>query len=239
MRSFVIARREWRSAFDTPVAYVLLAFLPAVLAAFFFVVGSFFDEQTASLRRFFENLPMLMVLAAPATTMRLWAEERRSGTEELLMTYPFRVRELVLGKFLGALGLLALALTFTLGVPFTVAFLGDLDWGPVIGGYLGALLLGAASVAVGLFFSALTRNQIVAWLLGVTVLLAFNLIGIAATATAVPPWLSALFLDLDFGARFASIARGVLDLQDAAFFGGVAAVFLCWNGLVIEARRWS
>jgi ABC-2 type transport system permease protein len=170
--------------------------------------------------------------------MRLWAEERRSGTEELLLTLPFRIRDLVLGKFLGAWGLLALAFLLTAGLPLTVAALGPLDWGPVLGGYLGCLLLAATAVAVGQFFSALTRNQVVAWLLAALLLLAWNLVGVAATATAVPAWLARVFLRLDFGVRFTDLARGVLDLRDLVYFGGLAALFLCGNGLVLETRRW-
>jgi ABC-2 type transport system permease protein len=126
MKAFLLAKREWKSAVDSPVAYVLLALLPAVSAAFFFVMGPFFDRGVATLRDFFGLLPWLFVMVIPAITMRAWAEERRSGTEELLMTYPMRLRDLVLGKFLGAWGLLAASLFFTAGIPLTVASLGDL-----------------------------------------------------------------------------------------------------------------
>lgn len=238
MRTLAVARRELRSAFDSPVAYVLLGLVPAVAAAFFFLVGGFFAEGTASLRGFFALMPWLLIFVAPAVTMRLWSEERRSGTEELLLTYPFRVRELVLGKFLAAWTLLALALAATAGVPLTVAWLGDLDWGPVVGGYVGTLLLGAASIAAGLLLSACTRNQVVAWLCSVVLLVVLNLLAVAATASAVPPALGRVLLFADFGARFESIARGVLDLRDLLFYAGVTALFLAWNGLAVERRRW-
>lgn len=238
MKVLVLARREWRAAFETPVAYVFLALFPAVAALFFFVLSDFFVEGRASLRAFFSHLPGLLVFAAPAATMRQWAEERRGGTEELLLTYPFRVADLVLGKFLAAFGLLLLALALTGGVPLTVAALGDLDWGPVIGGYVGTALLAAACVAVGLFFSACTRNQIVAWILAAAALFAANAVGAAATATAIPPAFGRLLLALDFGVHFQSIARGVLDARDVAFYLAVTAWFLCLNGLMVEARRW-
>lgn len=238
MNALVLARRELRSAFGTPVGWALLAAVPAVLSAFFFVLGPFFAEGAASLRRFFELLPGVLILAAPAATMRLWAEERRSGTEELLSSYPFRVAELVLGKFLAAWALLALALLFTGAVPFSVAALGDLDWGPVAGGYVAALLLAAACAAVGLCASACTRNQVVAWLLAAAILLLFNVIRAAGTATGIPAWLARLFLSLDFGLRFAALARGVVDSRDLAFFAAVTAWFLALNGLLVELRRW-
>ncbi|MBC8330280.1 MAG: ABC transporter permease [Planctomycetes bacterium] len=238
MRALVIARRELLAAFDSPVAYLVLALVPALTAAFFFVLGGFFQQGVATLRDWFAFLPLLLIPVAPALTMRLWSEEFRSGTEELLATYPFRLRDLVLGKFLGAWGLLAVALGFTLGAPLTVAQLGDLDWGPVLGGYLGALLLGGACIAVGAFFSSCTRNQVVAWLLGVVVLLGFNLLAPAATAAAMPERLGRVLWSLDFGRRFADIARGVIALEDVVFYGVVTALFLCLNGLRLEARRW-
>jgi len=238
VKAWVLARREWRSAFETPVAYVFLALFPAAAALFFFVLGGFFAQRSASLRGFFAVLPSLLIFAAPTVTMRLWSEERRGGTEELLRTYPFRVRDLVLGKFLAAFGLLAAALSLTAGVPLTVAWLGEPDPGPIWGGYLASLLLGAACVAVGLFFSACTRNQIVAWILGVMALVFFNGIHAAATATAVPTWLGRLLLELDFGTHFRSIVWGVVDLRDVLFYVAATVWFLCLNGLVLEQRRW-
>ncbi|KAA3613450.1 MAG: hypothetical protein DWQ01_02700 [Planctomycetota bacterium] len=238
MKAWVLARREWRVAFDTPIAYVVLALFPALTAAFFLLMGPFFAQRQASLRGFFALLPMLFILVVPATTMRLWAEERRSGTEEILHTYPFRVRDLVLGKFLGAWGLVFSALVLTLGIPLAVASLGPLDWGPVWGGYFGSMLLGAACVAIGLFCSACCRNQIVAWILGALVILLFNLCGSAAVAAAMPKGLAALLLQMDFGRRFESLHRGVIALPDVVFFVALTALFLIANGLVVETRRW-
>ena len=191
------------------------------------------------MRGFFAWIPWLLVVLAPAISMRIWAEERRSGTEELLLTFPFQLRDLVVGKFLGAWAILGVALLFTAGVPITLECLGDLDWGPVLGGYVSAMLLGGASLAVGLFLSALTANQIVAWLLGVTVLMFFNLVGGAATASAMPPGFGRLLLAIDFGEHFHSITRGVIGLGSVAFYFAVMVLFLCANGIVMERRRWS
>lgn len=239
MRSLVIARREIGAAFESPAGWAVVAFLPAAAAAFFFLLGPFFAAGEASLRGFFANLPWLMALVAPALTMRAWAEERRAGTEELLLTWPFRVRELVWGKFLGAWAVLAIALLATLGVPLSVAALGELDAGPVIGGYLGALLCGGASLAVGLLFSAATRSQIVAWLAAVAALAVLNLIGLAATAEAVPPALGRLLLAADLQARFHAIARGMVDAQSLLHYAAITAVALCGSGLIVERRRFA
>ena len=133
----LLAKRELRSFVDTPVGYVVLAVFPATLAALFFLVGSFFVEGEATLRNFFNRMPMAMALLVPALTMRMWSEEIREGTEELLLTWPIRLRALVLGKFLGALSLLALTLLATIMIPLTVAYLGDVDGGAVLAGYCG------------------------------------------------------------------------------------------------------
>lgn len=239
MSSLTIARREIGAAFESPAGWAVLAFFPAAAAAFFFLLGPFFAAGEASLRGFFGNLPWLMALVAPALTMRSWAEERRAGTEELLLTWPFRVRELVWGKFLGAWAVLALALLATLGVPLSVGALGDLDAGPVIGGYLGALLCGGASLAVGLLFSACTRSQIVAWLAAVAALTVLNLIGLAATAEAMPPALGRVLIEADLQARFHAIARGVVDLRSLLHYALLSALALCGTGLIVERRRFA
>jgi len=237
--AWTLAVREWKGAFETPVAWLLLALFPATTAGFFFLLGGFFEAGEASLRGFFALLPGFFVVLAPALSMRSWAEEHRSGTRTLLFTWPFPEASLVLGKFLGGLGLLALALAATAGVPLTVATLGDLDPGPVAGGYLGALLLGSACLALGQFLSACTRNQVVAWVLGVLALLGLNLLGVAATAEAMPERLGRLLLGLDFGLRFQDLTRGVLALDDLGFFAAFTAFFLFLNVLLLEARRWS
>ena len=239
MRCFVIAARELKVAFDSPIAWVIWGVVPAATAAFFFVLGSFFDQGIASMRGWFALMPFLLVVIAPALTMRMWAEEIRSGTFELLRTMPFTVFDLVVGKFLAAFGLLAIALCFSAATPISISLLGELDWGPVFAAYFGTLLLGAASVACGLFCSAFTRNQVVAWLLGVALLTICNLFASAAMAEAMPPSLGRIFLHLDFGVRFAGMTRGVLPLEDILFFLSVSAFFLSLNGMLLQRRRWS
>ena len=154
------------------------------------------------------------------------------------MSYPFRVRDLVLGKFFGAWSLLAMALLATACTPLTVAWLGSLDPGPVLGGYLGAMLIGAACLAAGLFLSALTQNQIVAWLLGVLLLSFLNLPGVIAPLLTLSPGWSRLLIAMDMHERFAAMARGVVSFEDLIYFLGITTLFLCLNGLVLERRRW-
>ncbi len=236
-RAVVVARREVLTAFETPVGWMVLAALPAASAAFFFVLGPFFAIGQADLRGFFSNLPWLLSLVGPALTMRSWAEERRSGADELLTTWPLTTSELVVGKFLGAAVVLALALAATGGIVATVALLGDLDAGAVVGGYLGAFLLGTCALAVGEFFSALTRSQVVAWIAAVAVLVALQLVGIAAGAEALPEAVRAVLLHLSLQTHYQPMTHGVVDLGGVLWLLALTGGFLAATGLVLEARR--
>ena len=234
-----VARRELNAYFDSPIAYVFLAVFFAAALFTFFNINAFFSRGIADLRGLFDAIPFLMVLLVPALTMRLWAEETRQGTFELLVTLPARDRELVLGKFLASWGLLACGLGLTLILPFTVAFLGDLDWGPVIGGYLGALLLGAAYLAVGQFVSATTENQILAFILAMVVCLVLYGIGVDAFTNLLPDRTAALFRSLGTGSRFESIARGVIDIRDLAYYVSISGFFLAACVVTLKVRRWA
>ncbi len=238
-RIWTIAKKELQIFFGSPMAAVFIgAFLLAVLFSFFWL-ETFFARNSAEVRGLFRWLPLLMIFLAAALTMRQWSEEQRMGTLEVLLTLPVRLSHLVLGKFVAVLLLVALALALTLGLPVTVSFLGPLDWGPVIGGYLGALLLAAAYLAIGLFVSSRTDNQIVA-LLG-TVLLAgfFYLLGSTGITDFMGTSLGELFRNLGTGSRFASIERGVLDLRDLVYYGSLTTFFLLLNVLSLERTRWS
>ncbi|HKJ76769.1 MAG TPA: ABC transporter permease subunit, partial [Gammaproteobacteria bacterium] len=175
--SLHVARRELAGFFHSPVAYLFLAAFLAVSLFVFFWVETFFARNIADLKPLFKWMPVLLIFLVSALTMRLWSEERRSGTLEVLLTTPVPPTRLVLGKFLAAWALVAVALALTLPLPITVALLGPLDWGPVFGGYVAALLLAAAYIAMGLFVSARTDNGIVA-LIGTAALCGgFYLIG--------------------------------------------------------------
>jgi ABC-2 type transport system permease protein len=234
-----IAAKELTGYFASPAAFLFLAaFLGATLFIFFWV-ATFFERNLADVRPLFQWMPILLIFLVAALTMRAWAEERRAGTLELLLTSPTTPAELVLGKFLGCLGLVLIALVLTLALPITVAFLGPLDWGPVVGGYLAAIALAAAYVAIGLWVSGRTDNQIVSLILTVIVTGALYLIGADALTALVGyragEWLHAIGM----GARFASITRGVLDLRDLYYYLSVTAAFLILNRLSLETMRWA
>jgi ABC-2 type transport system permease protein len=169
-----IFKKEFRTYFVSPIAYIVISIFLIVIGWFFF--STFFLFNQAGLRNFFLLLPIVFAFVIPAVTMRLFSEEYHIGSYETLLTMPVTFREVVLGKFLASVAFIAAMLFPTLAYPITVSFLGDLDWGPVVGGYVGALLLGASFAGVGLFASSLTRNQIVAFIIGVAICFALVLV---------------------------------------------------------------
>ncbi|HKQ60696.1 MAG TPA: ABC transporter permease [Candidatus Polarisedimenticolaceae bacterium] len=234
-----IASRELRAYFNSPIAYVFLfAFAGAALFTFF-NVKAFFSRGQADLRGLFEAVPLLMVLLVPALTMRLWAEEEKQGTLEVLLTLPAQDLELVAGKFLASWALLAAGLALTLPLPFTVAWLGNLDWGPVWGGYIGALLLGAAYLALGQFVSALTENQILAFILSLVLCLTLYGLGTEVFTGLFSDRAAALLRALGSGSRFESIARGVVDLRDLVYYLSLSVFFLALSVGALRAKRWA
>ncbi len=244
MREFLpvigrITKKEFRGFFSTPAAYLFIgAFLTLVLFMFFWL-ETFFARNIADVRPLFEWLPLLLIFLVAALTMRSWAEERVGGTLESLLTAPVRPLELVLGKFCASLLLVSIALLLTLPLPVTVALLGPLDWGPVIGGYVATLFLAAAYVAIGLYMSVRTDNSIVALILTSVVCGLFYLIGAETITTLfghdVGSWLALL----GTGTRFQSISRGVLDLRDLYYYSSIVGVFLTLNVFSLEQIRWA
>jgi ABC-2 type transport system permease protein len=232
-----IARRELRAYFTTPVAFIVVVFFLVVTAAWFFFAQQFFAQDAATLRGYFSLWPVVFILLLPALTMRSWAEERRQGTAEILLTLPARERELVLGKFLGSLALLLIAVLLTLPVPLSVAPLGFFEPGQIVGQYVGAILLGCTGLAAGMLLSALSANQISAFLLGVVFLLLITMIGQLPSALALPGWLAAAFTWLSLDFHFDSFRKGVLDSRDALFFVVLTCAFLYINTKVLFLRR--
>lgn len=234
-----ITRKELDSYFGSPMALIFLgAFLSVTLFTFFWV-DPFFARGLADIRPLFDWMPLLLIFLVAALTMRQWSEEQRSGTLEMLLTLPVKPWQLVLGKFLATMGLVLLALLLTLPLVISVALLGPLDWGPVIGGYAAALLLAAAYAAIGLFVSSRTDNQIVALL--ATGLLGglIYLVGTTGVTDFIGnPW-AAILRALGTGSRFESIQRGVIDLRDLVYYLSIAGFFLALNTLSIESKRWS
>ncbi|HUL68404.1 MAG TPA: Gldg family protein [Burkholderiaceae bacterium] len=233
------ARKELAGFFASPAGFLFLAAFLAVTLFVFFWVDTFFARGLADVRPLFQWMPLLLIVLVAALTMRAWAEERRAGTLELLLTSPTAPTELVLGKFFGAMGLVAIALALTLPLPITVALLGPLDWGPVIGGYVAAFALASAYVAIGLWVSSRTDNQIVSLILTALITGAFYLIGTPVLTNLFGIHAGAVLRDLGAGARFDSITRGVLDLRDLYYYLSLTATFLVLNRLAIEKLRWA
>ena len=233
-----IARKEFRVFFASPAAWLFLgAFLVVTLFVFFWV-ETFFARNLADLQPLFQWMPVLLIFLVAALTMRAWSEERRSGTLESLLTAPVRPLDLVLGKFLAALGLVALALALTLPLPVTISFLGPLDWGPVIGGYVASLFLAAAYIAIGLYTSSRTDNPVVALILTAVVGGVFYVVGMDALTNLFGRDVGTVLAQLGTGTHFESITRGVLDLRDLYYYLSIVAVFLTLNLHQLERLRW-
>lgn len=221
-----VARREVAAYFDSPVAYIVLVSFLAVAGWMYF--STLFLLDRADLRPFFTPSPfspaMLIVILAPAMTMRLIAEERKSGTIELLLTMPMRDGEIIVGKFLAALALMMVGLGLTLAYPLTVAQLGDLDWGPVVGGYVGMSLFAAALLSIGVLCSTLTENQIVAFI--VAFLVSAVLYYVYWLQFFVPAFLSPLVEFLSVSFHLDNLARGVIDSRDVLYYLSLTAACL-------------
>jgi ABC-2 type transport system permease protein len=238
-RMLAITKKELKAYFGSPMAALFIgAFLLTALFSFFWV-ETFFARNTADIRPLFRWMPVLMIFLVGALTMRQWSEEQRMGTMEILMTLPVRLWQLVLGKFLAVLALVAVALLLTFGLPITVSLLGPLDWGPVFGGYLGALLMASAYIAIGLYLSSRTDNQIVALILTVLVGGFFYILGSTDITNFMGNTMGELFRALGTGSRFTSIERGVIDLRDLVYYASLTAFFLSLNILTLDKKRWS
>jgi ABC-2 type transport system permease protein len=234
-----VANKELAAFFGSPVAYIFIGAFLAVCLFVFFWADAFFARNIADSRPLFQWMPVLLIFLAAALTMRLWSEERRAGTLEILMTLPVPTWRLVLGKFLAALALVAIALLLTLPLPITVSILGPLDWGPVLGAYLATLLLAAAYLSIGLFVSARTDNPIVA-LIGTVLLCAvFYLLGSDALTQLMGHRGGELLRLLGSGSRFESITRGVVDLRDLYFYLSLVGTFLALTVYSLERLRWA
>ncbi|MFT3707125.1 MAG: ABC transporter permease subunit [Archangium sp.] len=232
-----VARREFSTWFGSPIAYVVLGVFLLISGWFFF--APLFLQGAASLRGFFALIPLLFVFLGPAITMRALAEEKKSGTLELLLTLPMEDWQIVGGKFLASLGMVAVGLVFTVPYAITVAALtgpgAPFDWGAVFAGYLGSLLLASSFIALGLWTSALTRNQIVSFIFGAALCFGFWIID--NFAVLLPEWLArvAEFMSVDF--HFANIARGVIDSRDVIFYLSLTAIGLVLTTSTLSSAR--
>jgi ABC-2 type transport system permease protein len=227
-----IFEKEFRTYFVSPIAYIVISIFLLVTGWFFFMTFFLFDQ--ADLRNFFGLLPITFSFVVPAITMRLFSEELNVGSYEILLTMPVTFRQVVLGKFLASLVFVAAMLVPTLAYPVSVAFLGELDWGPVVGGYIGAILLGASFSAIGLFASSLTRNQIIAFITGMAI--CFSLTLIDKMLFFLPQVLLGFLQYLGADFHFRNISKGILDSRDILYFLCVSFVALYGTHLALQEK---
>jgi len=236
-----VMRRELAGYFATPVAWVFIVIFLVMAGAFTFYIGAFYDRGIADLDPFFTFHPWLYLFLVPAIAMRLWAEERRSGTIELLLTLPVTLWQAVLGKFLAAWLFVGLALLLTFPLWLTVNYLGDPDNGVVAAGYIGSWLMAGGFLAIGSCMSALTRNQVVAFILSVVVCFGFLVSGLPMIMDLFSSWAPQSLLDaiaeFSFLAHFSTISRGVIDLRDLIYFALVIVLWLLANTMVLEMKK--
>jgi ABC-2 type transport system permease protein len=233
--ALVISKREIRTYFNSPVAYIVVTVFTIVFGFFFF--NNLFVEKQADMRAFFSLAPLMFCFFAPAITMRLLAEEKGSGTIEILITMPVRDWEVVVGKWLAAMALLVTTLALTLVFAITVAKLGPLDKGPAMGGYLGLLLMGGSYVAIGVMASSFTRNQVVSLIISFGICFALFLFG--KVLPFIPEKLQSIVAFLSTDSHFENVSRGVIDSRDVLYYVSVIVVTLLIATTSLQSRKWK
>jgi len=238
---YIITKRELMSYFATPVAYVFIVIFLAFTGALAFYVGGFFDRGRADLISFFFYHTWLYLLLIPAISMRLWAEERKTGTIELLMTLPVSTTEAVLGKFLAAWLFAGIALGLTFPMWVTVNVLGGPDNGVILASYIGSFVMAGAYLAIGSCISALTKNQVIAFIVAAAVCFLFTMSGLELVLNFFRLWAPDLLIDtiaaMSFLTHFKAITKGVIDFRDVVFFASLIAVFLFANVAAVETKK--
>ncbi len=238
--TLIVARRELGGYFATPVAVVFIVIFLALQGALTFNLGNFFDRNQADLAPFFNFVPWVFLLLVPAITMRLWAEERRLGTIELLLTLPITQGQAVMGKFLAAWAFCAIALVLTFPFVITVNYLGHPDNGVIATGYLGALLVAGAFLAIGSALSAATKNQVIAFVLAVAVCFVFAVASsplVTDFLSKTAPALAEVARRVSVSDRFQSFTRGIIDLRDLIYFASFIGFWLYLNTVIVEHRK--
>jgi len=238
--TLAVAGRELAGYFATPVAVVFIVIFLVLQGVLTYNLGGFFDRDQADLVPFFGFIPWVFLLLVPAITMRLWAEERRLGTIELLLTLPLRQSEAVVGKFLAAWSFCAIALVLTFPFWITVNVLGSPDNGVIACGYIGALLVAGAFLAIGAAMSALTKNQVIAFVLGLAVCFVFAVASYPVVTDFIStgsPGLAAFARRISVGERFMDFTRGLIELRDLIYFASLIGFFLFLNTILIEHRK--
>jgi ABC-2 type transport system permease protein len=241
--TLAILKREFQAYFATPVAYVFIVIFLFLTGTFTFYLGDFYERNQADLEPFFQFHPWLYLFLIPAISMRLWAEERKTGTVELLMTLPVSLTQVVLGKFLAAWCFTAIALLLTFPIWITVNYLGDPDNTVILAGYIGSLLMAGAFLAIGACISALTKNQVIAFVVSVVICFGFILSGFPLVLDFFQGWAPQAIVEVissfSFLTHFYSIRKGVIDLRDVIYFATLIAFWLYANTVVVEVKKAS
>lgn len=241
LKIYVVTKREISAYFMTPVAYVFLIIFLAAIGAFTFFLGGFFTRGQADLQSFFSFHPWLYLFLIPAIGMRLWAEERKSGTIELLMTLPISTFEVVLGKFLAAWIFCLIALILTFPIWITVNVLGDPDNGVIIASYIASWLMAGAFISLVSCISALTKNQVIAFIVSVAVGFIFLMAGVDIVLGFfrfwAPDWLVSIISSLSILSNFQQITKGVIDLREVIFFISMVGIFIFINKAIVEIKK--
>ncbi len=237
----IIAKRELGAYFGTPLAYVFAVIFVALTGAFTFYFGNFYENGQATLAAFFLYHPWLYLILVPAIAMRLWAEERKSGTIELLMTLPVTTWEAILGKFLAAWGFIGVALVLTFPVWITVNYLGDPDNGVVLASYIGSFLMAGAFLAIGSAISALSKNQVIAFIVAAAICFLFVMSGVEIVQNTAKLFLPAFLVEavqsLSFLTHFDKVARGIIDVPSLFFYLSMIGFFLFANTVIVEQKK--
>lgn len=237
----VLFRRELKSYFTTPVAYVFIVVFLLLMGTFTFYLGGFYERGQADLAGFFNYHPWLYLFLVPAISMRLWAEERKSGSIELLLTLPISTWQAVLGKYLAAWAFTGIALFLTLPIWITVNYLGEPDNGAILAAYIGSLLMAGGFLAIGSCLSAITRNQVIAFVITVVVCFGFLLAGFPMVLDMFSGWAPQALIDgvasLSFLTHFSAIKKGVIDFRDLVYFALVIITFLYANTIILQWKQ--
>ncbi len=229
-----IFKKEYKAYFLSPIAYIVISVFLAIIGWLFF--STFFLDRQASLTRFFSLLPVTFAFIIPAITMRLFSEEINIASYEILLTLPLSFRDIIIGKFLAAVAFIGVMLAPTLVYAISISFLGDLDWGPVLGGYIGAIFLGATFSAIGLLASSITRNQVVAFIIGMAVCFTLTLL-MDFILFFLPNAFVGFFQFLSANHHFQNIARGMVDSRDILYFLSVSFITLYGTNLIMQEKK--
>ena len=238
-----IIKRELASYFSTPLAYVFIVIFLALIGSFTFYLGNFFVRGQADLNAFFAFHPWVYILLIPAVTMRLWAEERKSGTIELLMTLPLTTGQSVIGKFFAAWIFIFIALILTFPIWITVNYLGEPDNGVILAGYVGSLFMAGAYLSIGSCISSITKNQVIAFVISATICFIFTMSGVDLVLNFfklwAPEFLVSTISSMSFLTHFESITKGVIEIRDFFFYLSIICFWLFLNIVIVEFKKFS